>query len=554
MARTAPEAAVRRRVTPEFGLLLLILVAAALRIYGLRWGLPGSLHAYSYHPDEFLTVNAAFGRVYVGHSLDPGIYTYPSLFIYLSALAMAVGFGYGAGPELASIYFAARVVTVLVGVGAVAVTWWAGRLLFGRAAGLIAALILCIAPLHVQHSHFATVDVPSTLFVAAAIGFAGLVMARGSWRDYVLAGAMAGLAAGTKYNAGLVLLAPVAASFLRSNAERRGIGPAKLAAMVACAAAAFVLSTPGSVLRTSEFLGGLLYEMRHAASGHGLVFAGTGNGFVYTFASSLWHGLGAPLAVVVLIAIVWAIVRRDRGAIVLLAFVVPYYALISLSQVRFARYALPLYPAVAIIVGWAAIDIYSRLRASSRRWPALAWALACVVVVAATLCYTVALDSLFGRTDPRDRAARWILAHVPMGSRIGVVDVPWFYSPPLSKTLGYGTLQHREEAAFDAPYDLVVFLRCYERGCWWTEGTPPEWVVLSSYEAEDALRLRNARGLTTQQREEVDRTLSDLDLVEKHYRPVVEYGGPARYCMWGASLPHDMSYVSPRIRIMGLRR
>jgi 4-amino-4-deoxy-L-arabinose transferase-like glycosyltransferase len=551
----APDAVARRRLTPEFGALLFILVAAAaLRIYGLKWGLPGSLHAYSYHPDEFLTVNAAFGRVYVGHSLDPGIYTYPSLFIYLSALAMAVGFGYGAGPELASVYFAARVVTVLMGIGAVAVTWWAGRVLFRREVGLVAALILGIAPLHAQHSHFATVDVPSTFFVAATLGLAGLVMVRGSWRDYALAGVTAGLAAGTKYNAGLVLVAPIAAGLLRSDAEKRRWKPAMLAAMVACAAAAFVLSTPGSVINTGHFLGGLLYEVRHAAAGHGLVFAGTGNGFIYTFASSLWHGLGAPLAVLFVVSVAWAMIRRDRPAIILLAFVAPYYILISLSQVRFARYALPLYPAVSIIVAWAALDIYDRLRrARPGKWPGLAWVLVCVAVVAATLCYTIALDSLFGRPDPRDQAARWILAHVPMGSRIGVVDVPWFYSVPLSKTLGYGTLQQREEAAFDAPYDFVVFLRCYERGGWWTEGTPPRWVVLSSYETEDVLRLRNARGLTAEQREEVERILSDLDLVRRHYRPIAEYGGPPRYCVGGASLPHDMNYVSPRIRIMELR-
>ncbi len=80
----------------------------------------------------------------------------------------------------ATVYLIPRIVTVLMGVGSVAATYWAGAVLFAPAVGVIAALILCIAPLHVQHSHFATVDVPSTLFVALALGYTGLVMKRGS--------------------------------------------------------------------------------------------------------------------------------------------------------------------------------------------------------------------------------------------------------------------------------------------------------------------------------------------------------------------------------------
>lgn len=523
----------------------ILLLAAVLRIYGLRWGLPDALHSYSYHPDEFLTVGSAFGSIYANRTFDPGIYTYPSLYIYLSALAMAVGFGYGAPASLGNVYLIARIVTVAMGVGAVAATCWAGRVMFGWAVGLGAALLLAVAPLHVQHSHFATVDVPSTLFVALALGFAGLVARRGDWRDYVLAGAVSGLAAGTKYNAGLVVLSVVAAHSLRVSDARTPAGWGKLAAMAGCAAVAFVISTPGSVLRTERLLGGVLYEVRHAGAGHGLVFAGTGSGFVHTFVSSLWHGMGPALAVFFVLSVVWAIYRRDRQSLVVLAFVLPYYVLISVSQVRFARYALPLYPAAALLVGRMLLDWYSLVVASRARAARAGIAGAAVVLVLLTLACTVRLDALFA-SDPRGEAVRWIRTSISEASRVGVFAVPWYYSPPIMKNIGLGTLPQRQEAARNGPYELVVFSDCEEPGCWWTDGPAPEWVIVSAEETIDAQRLMGARGLTDAQRAEVDRILGDLKTVREHYRRVKVFGGTDP---WWMALPHDMRYPASSIKV-----
>jgi len=529
--------------------LLVFGIAVALRVYGLRWGLPGPLHSYSYHPDEFLSVNAAF-RIYHTHSFDPGIYVYPSLYMYLSALAISVGLGYGAAPSLTFVYLAARIVTVIMSVAAVVATWWAGRTLFGNVVGLVAALILCIAPLHVQHSHFATVDVPSTLFVAVALGFAGLIISRGLWRDYAIAGTFAGFAAGMKYNAGLVILAALASHLLRRNAKGDAQWLKTMTAAI-CAGAAFVISTPGFLLRYEAFRTDFLSEVSHVSTGHGLVFAGTGNGIVYNFVSSLWYGLGPVLAVMLVISVLWAVVRFDRHAVVVTAFLIPYYVLISLSQVRFARYTLPMYPAAAILIAFMVVDFCLLLAQRKLAGIRVIWIAATTGMLLFTLWYTVNLISVFGRTDPRDRAAHWIFTHIPRGARIGVIEVPWFYSPPLSKMLGYGRLEDREEALRDAPYDFVVFRLCDQYGYRWFDNFPPKWVIVSNYEVEDALRLRGSRSIGKAEREEVERIMTDFELVEKHYHRVARFGD-----MSGgfSDLPHDMRYPLPTLTIYELRR
>ena len=535
---------------------IVVTFAAGLRFYGLDWGLPDSSHLYSYHPDEFLIIGAVGNII---QSSLPGFYNYPSLYIYLSALAIIVGCSaLGSGAMGFELYLYARVVTVILGVAAVGMAYWAGRVFYGATVGLIAAFVLCVAPLHVQHSHFATVDVPSTVFVAAALGYAALILSRGSRRDYILGGIMVGLAAGTKYNAGLVFLSLIAAHFLREHTTWRSIRSRVLWASLGCALLAFVASTPGALLQRGPFSRAILYEVRHAAAGHDLVFAGTGNGFIYTFTSSLWYGLGPGLTILFAAAVVYAVWKRDRAALVILAFVIPYYALISLSQVRFARYALPLFPAVTILCGWMVREVWAKASAGPRPWLKWAWVGVCALVGLSTLVYTLALDGLFACPDPRDRAAYWVSSNIAKGSAIAVMEVPWFYSPPFSTSVGSGTLPHRQEEARRTPYELIVLTGRKTPGSWTQGRSAPRWVILSDYETSDALRLRHNRSISEQDRARVDHILADLNAVRKRYMQVSEFSSPLR--IWGLpigtteSLPHDMRYQSPTIRIYKLRQ
>ena len=527
---------------------IILIAAAALRFYGLHWGLPNSLHSYSYHPDEFLIVGSV---AIVLQSLVPSFYNYPSLFIYLAALAVLIGSGYGIVGDPASVYLCARVVGAVIGVAAVAATYRAGKAMWGSRAGIVAAIILCIAPLHVQHSHFATVDVPSTFFVAVALGFAGWVAKRGTMRDYVLCGVMIGFAAGTKYNTGIIVTSLLVAHLLRERSKLEKGGVQKLIAALGCSIIAFLVSTPGAILRSSEFLNGLTYEMKHSAAGHGLVFAGTGNGLIYTFTSSLWYGLGPGLAVLFIGAIAYGLWRRDRNALIVLAFVLPYYALISLSHVRFARYALPLFPAAAVLIGWMVQDSWSRL--IKLRWTIIA---ACAIVFISTLFYSLALDRLFVLPDPRNKSARFIAADIPKGSSIGVEEVPWFYSPPYSKMTGFGTLQQRREAMVDSPYKLIVFSDSEVPGDWRRSGQMPDWVVLSDYEIADAARLRESKSISVEDECQVKRICDDVEFVRRRYK--LEWMRENKLEVLGyqigrvESLPHDMRYPAPAIWVYHL--
>ncbi len=517
-------------------LLGILLISAALRFWGLGWGLPDSLRSYSYHPDEFLILGAVGSVLVTGL---PRLYNYPSLFIYLASFAVAIAAALGLSQSLHDLYLTARVVSALMGVAAVWVVYWAAKQCWGLWQGIIAAAILCIAPLHVQHSHFATVDVSATVFVAAALGFALQVLNRGLWRDYLLCGVMTGLAAGTKYNAGIVVLSLIAAHFLGSRDHKAGVR--RLLAAIGVALAAFIISTPAVLLTTREFAQGFTYELRHAASGHGLVFAATGNGLLYTFKSSLWYGLGPGFAILFVASAIYGLVRSGNKALTILAFAVPYYAMISTSQVRFARYAILLLPAAAILIAWLVCDLCMRLPRRIR-W---AWVGVFGVIVAGTLLYTLALDRLFVIPDPRNRAEQWITANIPKGSGIGLIEVPWFYSPPYSANTGFGTLAQREREMRKAPYHLELARhKQYRTRKWW---------VVSDFEVDDAIRAaKHSESLTPEQRKEVQRIVDIQHLLNRNYtRRTFQSRLSILGISFGStrSLPHDMRYPAPTICI-----
>ena len=189
--------------------------------------------------------------------LDPGYYQNPSGFTYLvyallrvlyGPLGFAFGLPYGNVTEQFSkdpgeIWVAARTLAAVLCMAGVAATYVAGRRLWGVREGLIAAAVLAFAFLPVAYSRVAVTDVGSLAGVALALLWSVRAAQDGRTRDYVLAGAAAGLAVGFKYTAGLVLLALGIAALARLRADRwRALGSLALGGLAA--AVVFALLNP----------------------------------------------------------------------------------------------------------------------------------------------------------------------------------------------------------------------------------------------------------------------------------------------------------------------
>ena len=412
---------------PYFAPALIFAFALLVRATGLTWGLPNAQRWYSYHPDESL--NQIVGAVVnlLQGDFNPHFFNYPSLSIYATwiiyqflavfGLTTNVPDAPGGWPVLRDIIFAGRLFSVVTGAGTAALSYGIARQLGLNRGALVAGVLVALLPGLVQHAHYATVDVPATFFVALCVW---LSLRAQSGKAILAAALVAGLAAGTKYNAGLVAIVPMACALLLPNLKNRWllIVVAPFVALVG-----FVLTTPYALISPAEFWGnpspqvqtGISFELlTHPRIGSGDIFQGTGNGWWYHLSFNLPFVMTLPLEIVALIGL--GLAARERKWWPILLFVGLFFLSLGFSQVRFMRYLFPIAPFLCIAAVWAVKSLPK---------PSV-WGEILVVIA------LVALPGIlwpFVAVDSRDRLG--LISRQWRGKEIlALVNNPWFYTPP----------------------------------------------------------------------------------------------------------------------------
>jgi hypothetical protein len=421
-----------------------VLLAAALRLWAIGWGLP-----YVDHPDEPAVAESAFGMLR-NHDWNPRFFDYPSFYLYALRVVFEAHWRYGLAAGLydgathlphfsrpylhpSANYLATpgfflwgRALSALFGTLTVAIVYAVGRRWWSAPAGLAAAAVLATLPFHVRNSQYITVDAATAMTTLIAIAAALRLLDRGDLLSYALAGIGAGLAAATKYNAGAVVL-----SLLTAHAFHWGRAALRQGWRVLwaglCAMVAFVALTPYSVLTYSHFMHGISIQYHDYAGGsHGdLLGRWPVGGYARFF---LTEGLGPLPSLAAALGLGAVALRRSRAGLVVLAFVAPYLLFFLSWPEHFFRNLLPLFPPLALFAG---VGIATAARYLARRLGVaqpgesnqrrlgggLAAALA-LLVVGVPLVNAVQLDLFDTRADPRIEAGAYIEASLPRGAPI----------------------------------------------------------------------------------------------------------------------------------------
>jgi hypothetical protein len=366
----------RRRVEalwggPGVALAAILVGAAALRLVGVDYARPFAL----FSPDEQSIVPRAWHMVH-GGGLDPHWFDYPTLLMYVIAPFQA----WQSHPS----YLSARIVVIVLALGAVAASWWLGRRSYGLAAGAVAAVAVAVETTHVTYSRMAVTDVPLTLGVAVSLAL--LVTGR-----LELAGLAAGLATSFKYP-GVFLLVPLVLVGWRQ--------PRRVAIGLAASAAAFCATSPYFIVHFGSALS-RAYEVQDISRQGWLGFEHDHIAPI-AFVGRLWDGFG-PALIVCVAGLVVALVRRTRTDVILASFVVVYFLDLCTLGAHFDRYTLPLVPPLAALAG--------RLRALAP---------VTLLLLVVPLTWTIRDDRQLTRTDTRVVALRWAERHIDADTRIAV--------------------------------------------------------------------------------------------------------------------------------------
>ena len=346
-----------RAHAPALVLALILVVAAVLRFWSLGHGLP-----YAYNLDErahFVPHAVAM----TGGDLNPGYFINPPALTYLLAAWLSVihlgGVEQWFADDPGAVFLWSRVIAVTFGVGAVAATYAAGREWFGRRAGLVAAAIMAVAFLPVFYSRLALNDGPGVLPCALALWASAIVLRTGSTKALLAGGACVGLAASLKYSDGAIVVALVAAALLSPKLSfGQAIKGLVFAGLIAIAAV--IVTNPYLFADWATFTHDL-DRQRKFASGPALLGQPERNGWVYYVRSTSWALGIVPGLLAVAGGVLLLVKGKRREALVLGSLVVLYFLYMG-SQSRFyARWMLPLYPALAILAAYAITQIKQRV-------------------------------------------------------------------------------------------------------------------------------------------------------------------------------------------------
>ncbi|MBZ0256085.1 glycosyltransferase family 39 protein, partial [bacterium] len=424
-------------------ILIIVLVSFGLRIWGNQFGLP-----YTYHMDEWQYVEDAARFAGTG-DLKPASWGNPTLLKYSFAVVFGLAYQFrsrfGLVPPESPIisdflnnqmiyYTLARTFVAALGAATVAIVYQIGRLLYNRSTGLIAAILLALAFQHARDSHFAVSDVPVTFFTAGTVLFLANYIRTRSTRYFYLGMIFVGLAAATKYTAGLMIVIGLAVwGYAHFNNHWKGLTAAYISKefmiAISLTGLAFLIIVPYAALDPLAFL----------RTVHGLMNMGK-VGFTYAidrdgswifYLKTLTWGLGPPLFVLSMLGLIRGVIRQRAGDFLLVASSLLFYLFYGLSIVFFSRFIIPTIPILIVLAAALVDEVYIWV---SSYHPVLGKIAVTALILAAIVPPAVSIlryDNLLGEEDTRTIAKNWIEANIPAQSRI---LLEW-HTPSLNSTI-----------------------------------------------------------------------------------------------------------------------
>lgn len=435
----------RRLASPVYLALGVVLVGAlAVRLYGLRHGLP-----FSYHSDEALHFTSRAVAMFEDGP-NPHYFQNPSGYTYLVHAALrAVGFSDIAAQfreDPTEIYMTARYVAVALAMLATLGAFVVARRLWGALEGIAAAAVLGFAFLPVAYSRYAVTDAGALLPVLVALYGAIRIHEDGRRRWFLLAGAATGLAIGFKYTTGLLVVPLLAAAITQIRRDRGALGDTLLA--LVAVVFAFLVTTPYFLIDLGEALDELRAQSYAADEPKIGQDAESPLSF---YPSSLTWGLGWGGAVAALVGAVWLFRRERARALLLAAFPLLLYLYLCTAERHFARWLMPTYPVLALLAGFGLARAARSFSLRPDR-QALVFALLLGAILIQPVLADVHTGAVLRRDDTRAQTREFLQSEYPRGTRLVIepaVPLTWYrgftagFGPPPRYRKSYPPLPAR---------------------------------------------------------------------------------------------------------------
>ncbi len=432
-------------------LILILLLALAVRLFGIPFGLP-----YIYHVDEARFADISLN--YFSGDLNPHFFHVPTLYTYMVAGLWAVYYhsgkifgtfdrtadfirSFSEDPTLFVIL--GRLLTVLLSVGTVCLVYWIGAKMFNRRVGIIASLFLIFSHVHNKISHYMVPDSPMIFLFMLAFLFIVYIYEKGDSKFYVLAGLFAGLAMATKYGGQMLFLPLLLAHVFRILDRKQPVKDIFLSVPLYFSGIFFILGfflgCPYCFLDYPAFWQGFAWQSQHLyVEGH----------FGSSTALPAWlfylkygfrENIGLLSQFLVLGGVVFGLIKHRKKDIILLSLPLVLFIIIGSWKAMAVRYLLPVAPFFVLIASVFLDRILPRIESGLARAPSSfllrpgrkMWLSASIILIfiLPSAYKVIRFDKALTQTDTRTVARDWIEKNIPAGSFVAKE----MYCPPISE-------------------------------------------------------------------------------------------------------------------------
>ncbi len=437
---------------PNRILITILLLGAALRVYGVNWGLP-----YQYQTEEYRIIKYALKMG--GGDLNPHIFEYPSLYLYfmlfLYGIYFAVGrlFGWFASPvDFARLYVSnptsfhvmGRLAEASFSLGSVFLVYQLGKKMFSEKVGLVAAFCLAILPSAIYTSHNTKGDMAGFFLSLLFWSYCYKISQSGETKDYYIAGAVYGLTLSTKYVPAIMGIALPIAHWMGPNRSQFKHFFGSLLVMPFF----FILGTPYAVL-SPEFINE--FKMLFFSFGSGkpdywttLKIQVMINRFLRVtmnlfrmsdWPTSTWTG-NYGLGLINFLGLGLLALKKEKIVLLIAGPIFIFWLIVGFITSPAAGYLQPIFPLFILSGSYLVVEcataISLSLRKPNKDFYFFAWSSVAaffLVSCALTLKWSATMAYAYKLTDRRTVAKEWIDAHIPTGSKILMDHLP--YSPPI---------------------------------------------------------------------------------------------------------------------------
>lgn len=412
------------RLIRQLLIVLVIITGAGLRLWSINHGLTPGYPVY--HMEEPFYTHAAQHLACEG-DLDESLlqaHSYTNALIIFMMQGLRI-FDWCSPASMSSMpsdmVLIGRLISVFFGTATLFVVYLLGAKLYSQPVGIISALFMAVNFLHVRESHYGTPDI-MTIFFSMLTLYSYLYVANedAKRKHYLIAGVLTALSInGRLTNILLILPLLYAHIYGRRTFEERHVGAwvrSLLDTRLIWAGFAVVLTW--LIVNPQLWVNPIGY-LRYWRSffsfgsqgGYGRLQIDVLPAPLFYIRAIEW-GSGLLLAIVMGAGVIWAIVSRQFGDILLLLFLITYFTIASSTTVYFARYSIPMLP----LLGLLAARLLWELSPLNRR---LAWVTVSLIVLLIQPVERIArYNYLQNQTNTRVLSGQWIEKNIPQSSKI----------------------------------------------------------------------------------------------------------------------------------------